>query len=204
MQRIRVALALVATLLVAACNQGGGGAAGALPDDMAMGNAQAKVTVVEYASVGCPICARWQKDVWPAFKTKYIDTGKVNYVFREMQVGSGVELAIGGNGFLLARCAGKDKYFTVVDAIFENQEQAFMTPRETLLGIAQSVGMSEQQFTQCVSDSKAVEALNARVERHTTRDGVNSTPTFIINGKKLDAGYRTIEELDAAIAAAGG
>src|SRR5689334_20515922 len=113
MLRIRVAFVLALSLLAAACNKGSGPSAGALPDDMQMGNPAAKVTVVEYASVGCPICGRWDKEVWPQFKAKYVDTGKVNYVFREMLVGGGAELAIGGNGFLLARCAGKDKYFTV-------------------------------------------------------------------------------------------
>src|SRR5690242_6120560 len=74
--------------------------------DMSLGNAQAKVTVVEYASVGCPVCAKWQAEVYPAFKAKYIDTGKVHYIFREMLVGEGPEIAVAANGFQVARCAG--------------------------------------------------------------------------------------------------
>lgn len=200
MLRIRMGLVLALALLVAACNKGG--PAGAVPDDMTLGNPNAKVTVAEYASVGCPICGRWQKEVWPAFKAKYVDTGKVHYVFREMLVGQGAEFAIGGNGFLLARCAGKDKYFTVTDAIFANQEQALQTPRDTLVEIARSVGMTDEQFNKCVNDQAAIKALSERVERHARKDGVNSTPTFIINGKSMEPGYHTIEEIDAAIAAA--
>jgi protein-disulfide isomerase len=203
MLRIRVALMLALTVLgAAACSPKTGG--GTLPDDMSLGNPQAKVTVVEYASVGCPVCAKWQKEVYPAFKAKYIDTGKVHYVFREMLVGGGPEIAVAASGFLVARCAGKDKYFAVNDAIFKNQEQAFEAPRETLLDIAKSVGMTEDQFNKCVTDDKAIQALDARVDRHNRVDHVNSTPTFVINGKALEPGYHSLDEIDAAIKAAGG
>lgn len=201
---MKVAL-LVALMVVgaAACSKVGGSAA-ALPDDMDLGNPQAKVTVVEYASVGCPVCAKWQNEVYPAFKAKYIDPGKVHYVFREMLVGQGPEIAVAASGFLLARCAGKDKYFAVNDAIFKNQEQAFQAPRETLLDIAKSVGMTDESFNKCVNDEGALKALNDRVERHNRQDHVNSTPTFVINGKAMEPGYHTLEEIDAAIKAAGG
>jgi protein-disulfide isomerase len=203
MLRIRVALMLALTVLgAAACSPKTGG--GTLPDDMSLGNPQAKVTVVEYASVGCPVCAKWQKEVYPAFKAKYIDTGKVHYVFREMLVGGGPEIAVAASGFLVARCAGKDKYFVVNDAIFKNQEQAFEAPRETLLDIAKSVGMTEDQFNKCVTDDRAIQALDARVDRHNRVDHVNSTPTFVINGKALEPGYHSLDEIDAAIKAAGG
>lgn len=204
MLRMKVAL-LVALMVVgaAACSKVGGSAA-ALPDDMDLGNPQAKVTVVEYASVGCPVCAKWQNEVYPAFKAKYIDPGKVHYVFREMLVGQGPEIAVAASGFLLARCAGKDKYFAVNDAIFKNQEQAFQAPRETLLDIAKSVGMTDESFNKCVNDEGALKALNDRVERHNRQDHVNSTPTFVINGKAMEPGYHTLEEIDAAIKAAGG
>ena len=205
MMRLKVA-ALVALMMfgAAACSPKAGGAAGALPDDMGLGNPQAKVTLVEYASVGCPVCARWQKEVYPAFKAKYIDTGKIHYVFREMLVGQGPELQVAASGFLLARCAGKDKYFAVNDAVFKNQEQAFQAPRETLTEIAKSVGMTEDSFNKCINDEAALKALNDRVERHTRQDHVNSTPTFVINGKAMEPGYHSLEEIDAAIKAAGG
>ena len=205
--RIKLAMAvLLGALALAACsqNKGGGGSAAALPDDMSLGNPNAKVTVIEYASVGCPVCDRWQLEVWPAFRAKYVDTGRVHYVFREMLVGGGPEVTVAASGFLLARCAGKDKYFPVVDAIFKNQQQAFADPRGTLETIAKSVGMSEQQFNACVSDEKAVQALNDRVERNAKDNHVDSTPTFVVNGKMLTPGYHSLPELDAAIAAAGG
>jgi protein-disulfide isomerase len=203
MMRIRVALLAALTVIGAfACSPKTGG--GALPEDMDLGNPQAKVTVVEYASVGCPICARWYREVWPAFKAKYVDTGKIHYVFKEMLVGGGPEVAVAASGFLVARCAGKDKYFAVNDAIFRNQEQAFQAPRETLLDISKSVGMTEDQFNRCINDEAAIKALNDRVERHSSVDHVNSTPTFIINGKALEAGYHSLDEIDAAIKGAGG
>ena len=202
--QVIVMTALMAFSL-AACNAAKtGGAAGALPDDMSMGDPKAKVTVIEYASVGCPVCGRWQKEVYPAFKTKYIDTGKVHYVFREMLVGGGPEITVAASGFLVARCAGKDKYFAVNDAIFKNQEQAFEAPRETLLNVAKSVGMTEDQFNKCIDDEAAIKALNDRVERHTRNDHINSTPTFVINGKAMEPGYHSLEDIDAAIKAAGG
>jgi len=203
MLRMKVALMVaLAVFGAAACSPKTGGAA--LPDDMDLGNAQSKVTVVEYASVGCPVCAKWYREVYPAFKSKYIDTGKIHYVFREMLVGGGAEVAVAASGFLVARCAGKDKYFAVNDAIFKSQEQAFAAPRETLVEIAKSVGMTDDAFNKCITDEKAIKALDDRVEHHTRDDHVNSTPTFVINGKAMEPGYHSMEEMDAAIKAAGG
>jgi len=202
MLRMRTALLVALAMFgAAACSQKTGTAL--TQDDMDLGNPQSKVTVVEYASVGCPVCAKWQKEVYPAFKAKYIDTNKVHYVFREMLVGGGPEIAVAASGFLVARCAGKDKYFAVNDAIFKDQEQAFEAPRETLLDIAKSVGMTEADFNKCINDEKAIQALNDRVDRHNRVDHVNSTPTFVINGKSLEPGYHTLDEIDAAIKAAG-
>ena len=200
--RVGMTLLAVAVLGLAACQQKAGGA-GALPDDMTLGNPQAKVTVQEYASVGCPICKKWYDEVYPAFKTKYIDTGRIHFVSKEMLVGGGVEVQVAASGFLMARCAGKDKYFAVVDALYKQQDQAFQAPRETLTNIARSVGMSDAQFNACVTDEKAFQALNDRVEKH-NKEGVDSTPTFVVNGKKMEPGYHSLEEIDAVIKSAGG
>jgi protein-disulfide isomerase len=199
--RIGAALMIVLTLTACSAKTGQGAK---LPDDMDMGNGAAKVTVVEYASVGCPVCGKWYREVWPAFKAKYVDTNKVHYVFKEMLVGGGAEVQVASAGFLVARCAGKDKYFAVNDAIFKNQEQAFEAPRETLLDVAKSVGMTEDSFNKCINDEKAIQALQDRVDRHNRDDHVNSTPTFVINGKSLEPGYHSLDEIDAAIKAAGG
>jgi protein-disulfide isomerase len=199
----RRAVAVVAfAALLAACQQKASAPA-VTADEMSLGNPQAKVTVVEYASAGCPFCARFNNEEFPAFKAKYIDTGKVHYVFREMLVGGGPEIALGAAGFLTARCAGKDKYFTVLDQVFHNQEQIYRSGdiKAGLLPIAKANGLSDKQFDACVSDETALNALNARSEK-AGQDGVGSTPTFIINGKKAFEGVPTPEQLDAAVQAA--
>ncbi len=198
----RLILIAVAALSLAACNKGGGGAA---PDDMTLGDPKAKVTVIEYASVACPICAQFNTTVFPDFKKKYVDTGKVHYVAREALTGN-PSLAVAG--FLLARCAGKDKYFQVTDAVYRAQDQIYEPGSENirpaaghdvLLHIAQSVGLTEDQFSKCVNDEKAINALSERVERQSKEYKVDSTPTFIINGKVQNRGAMSMADLDAAI-----
>jgi protein-disulfide isomerase len=199
-RHLMIAAAALATL--AACSKSGASVGAPGPEDMTMGNPQAKVLVAEYASVACPHCAAFNNDVFPAFKAKYIDTGKVHYVLHEMLVGGQGEQAMAAAGFLLARCAGKDKYFAITDEIF-HQQQAIVASgdlRGGLLRIAQSAGMTEPQFNACVGDQNALKALDARVEK-AGKDGVNVTPTFIINGKKIE-GNQTLDTLDKAIAAA--
>ena len=91
--RRAAALGLLATAPLAACHSGSGASAStAVPDDMSLGNPNAKVQVTEYASVACPVCGRWYKEVWPAFKAKYVDTGKVHFTYREMLVGGDQEV----------------------------------------------------------------------------------------------------------------
>jgi protein-disulfide isomerase len=168
---------------------------------MALGNPDSKVTVIEYASAACAHCARWNEEVWPAFKAKYVDTGRVHYVFKEFLT---PPIEVASAGFLTARCAGKDKYFTVVDAIFRAQPVMYQTGdyRGELLRIANSAGLSEKQFTDCIRDDEALKALNARVERAVKEDNISGTPTFIVNGKKVGDGEQTLAQLDAAIAEA--
>lgn len=195
---------LMAAPALAACGGGTKPPAGPAPDDMTLGNPRAKVTVVEYASVACPVCGRWFKEVWPAFKAKYVDTGKIRYVAREMLVGDATETAIAASGFLLARCAGKDRYFQVTDAIYASQPGLYDDPRGTLLAIAKRFGFSEAQFDACVRDEVQLNALSARVANNAKEGQVNATPTFVVNGKALEAGYQPLSALDAAIAQAQG
>jgi len=171
-------------------------------DDASLGDPKARVRVIEYASVACPVCGRWYRENFAAFKAKYIDTGVVYYTFREMLVGDATEQSMAAAGFLLARCTGKQKYFSVVDTIFQNQDEIYADPRGGLLKIATANGLSESQFTACVNDSAALSALNARVQNYVTSDHVDATPTFVVNGVAMVAGYHTLLELDAAIAAA--
>ncbi|MFI4975266.1 MAG: DsbA family protein [Caulobacterales bacterium] len=199
----RIAVLLLGLMLagaLAACHKT---VANAGTGDMTLGSPAAKVTVVEYASVACPICAKWNNEVFPAFKTKYVDSGKVRYVSREMLTH---DPAVAAAGFLLARCAGKDKYFQVTDAIYRQQDQMFApgaSPRDTLLAIAQKqAGLSEAQFDACVNDDKAQQALNARVDTYSKIDKINATPTFVIDGKVFDAGFMSLDDMDKAITAA--
>jgi protein-disulfide isomerase len=170
---------------------------------MSLGDPKAKITVVEYASAGCPFCARFNNEVFPGFKSKYVDTGKVHYVFREMLVGGGSELALGAAGFLTARCAGKDKYFAVLDQVFHDQDQIYRSGdiKSGLLPIARANGLSDKQFDACVNDEAAINALNTRSEK-AGQDGVNSTPTFFINGKKAFEQVPSPAQLDPAMGAA--
>jgi protein-disulfide isomerase len=169
-------------------------------EDMSQGPANAKVTIVEYASLGCPHCASWTNEVYPQFKAKYIDTGRVHYVLREALTGAS---NISAAGFLMARCAGKDKYFQVVEAAFKAMPdpETVTQPRDTLLNIAKSAGLSEQQFNACVTDDKALTAMQTRVDANMEHDHVSATPTFIINGTPHD-GVMSLADLDAAITAA--
>ncbi len=169
------------------------------PDDMALGNPNARVTVIEYASASCPHCARFNNDVFPGFRKKYVDTGKVHYVFREFLT---QPAEVAAAGFLLARCAGPAKYFQVLDDFFHGQAHAYETGdvKSLLLSAGGHAGLSEEQVKACFDDKAAADALNARVQRHFD-DGINSTPTFIVNGAKLPELTHevTLEDLDAAI-----
>lgn len=198
-RRLLVVAAAAAGLSLAGCKRGG--AQGPAEGDMTLGDPNAKVKVVEYASASCSHCATFNNEVFPAFKAKYIDTGRAHYTLKEFLT---PPEEVAAAGFLLARCAGKDKYFNVLDAIFRNQNEMFQTGdfRGVLLRIAQSAGMTEDQFNKCVSDETALKALNARVERAAKQDKVTGTPTFFVNGKKIAEGAVTLPQLDAAIAEA--
>ena len=198
-RRLLVAAALGA-LALAGCSKSGGAGA---PDtaDMTLGDPNAKVKMVEYASVTCVHCGKFNNEVFPEFKKKYIDTGKVHYTFKEFLT---PPAEVAAAGFLTARCAGKDKYFNVVDALFHAQEEMFTSGdmRGVLLRTAQSAGMTEEKFNACITDEAALKALNERVEKAVKTDKITSTPTIIINGKKIKEGEVTMAELDAAVAEA--
>jgi protein-disulfide isomerase len=186
---------LAMTLCLAACQKT---VAPVTDADMSLGNANAPVTVVEYASLACPVCAQWNNEVFQSFKAKYIDTGKVHYVLREALVH---DPALAAAGFLTARCAGKDKYFKVVDDVFHAQTEMEEggQPETVLQRIAHGAGLSDEQFDACIKDSKALAAVNARWDHYVQDDHINATPTFVINGKVYDGGYMPMSQLDDAI-----
>jgi len=197
---LMVATAAGAALALAGCNKITGGGA-ATSEAMSMGDPKAKVQMEEYASTTCSHCGRFNNDVFPAFKAKYIDTGKVHYTFHEFLTAP-EQVAVAG--FLTARCAGKDKYFSVIDALFRSQEEMYASgdARGTLLKVAQSAGMNEQQFNACVTDEAANKALAARVDKAIREQRISATPTFFFNKKKVKEGEMTMAELDAAVAEA--
>ena len=179
------------------------GAASAAPvyatGDLSLGKPKAKILVEEYGSLSCSHCAHFNNEVFPAFKKKYIDTGKVRYTLHEFLTEPANVAAI---GFITARCAGADKYYSVVDGLFRRQAEIFETRdlRPVLLDVAKQAGLTEAQVTACVADPANGEALDARVKAGEAR-GVDSTPFFFVNGVKV--GGVTLEDLDKAIAAAG-
>jgi len=188
----------VAAFALTACS---GGSTAPVEGDMALGAAEgAKVTVVEYASVTCGHCATWQEQVWPEFKARYVDTNKVRYVFREFPTDP-APVAIAG--FLMARCAGPDKYFPVIHEIMASQRELFTAaPRPVLLRIANGAGLSEQQFQDCVTNEDAITAMDTRI-KSALDAGINGTPTFMVNGEKVaDSSLAGLsEKVDAALAA---
>ena len=188
----------LSALTLAAC----GGSKAPVEGDMALGAPEgAKVTVVEYASVTCHVCAAWQDEVWLEFKAKYVDTNKVRYVFREFPT---APEAVAVAGFLVARCAGPDKYFPVIHEIMASQREFFSgtPPRAVLLRIANGAGLTEDQFKECVADPDAIKAMDERVKAALAA-GVNGPPYFMVNGEHVpDSSIVGLsEKIDAALAA---
>lgn len=177
------------------------------PDDMTLGSPTAKVVVVEYASLSCPHCARFHSAVFPAFRKKYIDTGKVQFVYREF-VTSPAEIAVPAT--MLARCAGKDRYFRVVDRVFATQKE--MYDDGTVAGVhrilrreAAALGIDGGAYDACMQDEAVFAALKARIERASDEDKVEGTPKFDVNGKRIEPPLgkeMDLATLDTAVAAA--
>jgi protein-disulfide isomerase len=162
-----------------------------------LGNPNAKVKVIEYASVVCSHCGQFHREVFPAFKRKYIDSGQVHFTFREFPT-QPAELAVAG--FLVARCAGPERYFAVIDALFAGQPALFESrnAQKFLLDGGKAGGLDEAAVRACLSDDAAVQAMQARVKQAIDVAKVHSTPTFMIGDKTLE-GAQTLAQLDAVI-----
>lgn len=180
---------------------GGGGAAtselmepGPL-GEMTLGEANAPNTVIEYVSMTCPHCARFHNDVYPSFKEKYIDTGKVLFVLREFPLDPLATSAI-----MLARCQPKDRFFPIVDLLFEQQNSwAFVQdPKTALINLVKQAGITEEQFTACLTNQSILDGVNWVKNRASEKFGVDSTPTFFFNGEKR-SGELSLEEIDKII-----
>lgn len=156
--------------------------------EMAMGPENAKVVVVEYASASCPHCANFYKETFPALKKDYIDTGKIRFIFREFPHNQPALAA-----FMLARCAPKDKYFPLIDMFFEQQDTWLAAPLEGLQKIAQLAGFTKESFDACLKNEEVAKGIIAVRDKAEKEFGVDSIPTFFINGELLK-GETSIEE----------
>lgn len=151
--------------------------------ELSLGAADAKVTVVEYASMTCPHCAHFTNEIFPEFKKKYIDTGKVRYIFRDFPLDN-LAAAVS----MLARCAGPDKAMPMIETFYgKQQEWAFAdgSPVPKLFEIAKQAGFTQESFDKCLTDQKLLDQITAERTRASDTFGVNATPTFFINGKRL-------------------
>jgi protein-disulfide isomerase len=167
--------------------------AGPLGDEV-QGKADAPVTIIEYASMTCGHCATFHTKTYPVLKSRYIDTGKVKYIMREFPLDP-----LAAAGFMLARCAGPEKYYPMIEVLFQKQDQwAVQQPIPPLTAIAKQAGFSQEKFESCLSDQKILDGIEATRTRGSEKLGVNSTPTFFVNGKML-RGAVTIEELEKEI-----
>lgn len=164
--------------------------------ELSLGPADAKVTVVEYASMTCPHCAHFTNDVFEDFKKKYIDTGKVRYIFRDFPLDN-LAAAVS----MLARCAGPDKALPMIETFYAKQpDWAFAngSPVPKLFDIAKQAGFTQESFDKCLTNQKLLDQITAERKRASDVFGVNATPTFFINGKKLQEAP-TIEAFDKVI-----
>jgi protein-disulfide isomerase len=167
---------------------------GPMPD-VALGPADAKVTIVEYASLTCSHCAHFHATTWPELKKRYIDTGKVRFVLREFPLDP-----LATAGFMLARCDGEGKYYPITDLLFDQQKNWAFTdkPLDALRQMMRQAGFSQEKFDACLRDQKLYDAVNTVKNRGMEQFKVDATPTFFINGQRY-SGSMSIDELETII-----
>ena len=164
--------------------------------DMALGPANAPVTITEYSSMSCPHCAAFGENVFPMLRAKYIDTGKVRFVFREFPLDIKAAAAS-----MLARCVANgdaEKFFGTVQLLFQQQQQLMQQTNITLRLVGKHAGMSEQAVESCARDQTLLDKLAADQRFAHEVIKVDSTPTFFVNGERLK-GAMSFEELEAKI-----
>ncbi|MBR9826416.1 MAG: DsbA family protein [Alphaproteobacteria bacterium] len=188
-RRIFSALAVSASLALAACGGSGTSLSEASSTDRTKGSPDAPITMIEYSSVACGHCASFHNDVYPMIDRDYIETGQVQFVLREMLTGS-TQFAVAG--FTLAHCVPEDRYFDMIGLLFQQQEAIFRAaggaggPRGQYLAIARSMGLSEAEFNACLNDPEINAAILANHEAAGAA-GITGTPRFLFNGRMLDA-----------------
>ncbi|WOS63614.1 DsbA family protein [Sinorhizobium fredii] len=167
---------------------------GALPE-MALGEANAPVTIVEYMSMTCPHCANFHNETFDAIKAKYVDSGKVRFIVREFPFDPRAAAA-----FMLARCAPEGQYFPMISMLFKQQEQwaAAENGRDALLQMSKLAGFTQESFEACLTNQKLLDDVNAVMQRGAKEFGVKSTPTFFVNGEHY-SGDMSVDTLSALI-----
>lgn len=159
-----------------------------------LGQADAPVTMIEYASATCPHCANFHAKTLPLIKSEYIDAGKVRFAMREFPFDQ-LSLA----AFMLARCAPEERYFDMIDVLFERQQTwTRNNPKGELFKIAKLAGFTEKKFDACLKNEEVAKGIIAAKDHATSALGVNSTPTFFINDRKV-AGNLPIGEFRTLI-----
>ena len=166
-------------------------APGKLPDRV-MGSEDAEITIIEYASMTCPHCKAFHENTFPELKEKYIDTGKVKFVFREFPIDTAAMAAS-----MLARCAPESVYFEVIDLLFENFDD--WTGKDDkynpLLDLARQIGLSQDKFDACLSDQELSNGIKEIKDRAAEEFEVRSTPTLFINGE-LRRGALSFDDIE--------
>lgn len=158
--------------------------------EMALGSEDAPVTLIEYASYTCPHCATFHENVFGKLKADYIDTGKVRFIFREVYFDR-----FGLWAAMVARCGGEQRYFGISDLLFERQREWLDSNdpaqiAENLRGIGRTAGLSNDQLNTCLEDGDKAQAMIALYQENATADGIDSTPSFVIDGTKYaNMGY---------------
>ena len=167
--------------------------------EKSLGNPEAPVTIIEYAAATCGHCADFHKTTFKELKSEFIDTGKIHFIMREFPFGDA-----GLAAFMVARCAPAEKYFPLIDVLFEQQQKWHGNDiLNQLQGIAKLAGFTEKDFEACLKNEDIAKGILAIREKAGTSYGVDSTPTFFINGEKLE-GDRSIEGFRKKIAEAAG
>ena len=154
-------------------------------EEMSFGAEDAPITMIEYASFTCPHCKNFHSDVLPLITENYIDTGKVRMVYRGIYFDR-----LGLWADMLARCAGPDRYFGIASMIYEKQSE--WTSAESAVGVVDNLyaigrlaGMNQADMEACMQDNVTAQAMVKFSTENAELDGVNSTPTFVINGQTL-------------------
>lgn len=159
------------------------------PSEAFLGGANAKVTLIEYGSLTCVHCANFQKEVFPTIKAKYIDTGKIKYIFRTLPTNP-IELATGLQ--VLADCAGGNKRYELIDEFYHQQDLIFAAaksnagPLSTALRIAKNKGLDNDKARACLNDDAMIENVRKIAEFGSLTYNINSTPSFVLNNKHID------------------